>query len=92
MLRWLFFVWALLATVGMLLATPRLFGFGDGPYGDASILFGWASLIGLPAWLIVAALTVARWHHIPRLVKVVQNSPAILSAILYLGVALTWTK
>lgn len=92
MFRWVFFVWALLATIGMLLAAPRLFGFGDGPYGDASILFWWASLIGIPAWLIVAALTVARWRHIPPLIKVVQNIPAVLSALLYFGVVLTWAK
>jgi hypothetical protein len=89
MVRWLFFVWALLATVGMLLAALRLFGFGNGPYGDASILFGWAALIGMPAGLIVAALTIAQSRHISRLVVAVQNSPAVLSAILYVGVALT---
>jgi hypothetical protein len=71
----------------MVLATPRLLGFGDGPYGDAALLFGWAALFGLPGWLIVAALTVARWNYIPRGVKVIQNSPAILSGVLYAGMA-----
>jgi hypothetical protein len=92
MLRWVFFSWALLATVGMIVATPRLLGFGEGPYGDAALVFGWASLFGLPGWLIVAALTFARWSHIPRRIKAIQNTPAILSALLYVGITLIWSR
>ena len=92
MLRWFFFVWALLATIEMLLASPRLLGFGDGPFGDAAIVFGLASLFGLPGWLIVAALTIARWSHIPWHIKAIQNSPAIVSGVLYAGATLVSVK
>ena len=92
MLRWFFFAWAVLATIGMLLAAPRLLGFGDGPYGDASILLGWACLFGIPGWLTVAALTIARWSHIPVHVKALQNSPAVLSGVLYAVISYVWAK
>ena len=78
--------------VMMLLAVPRLLGFGEGPFGDATIVFGLASLFGLLGWLNVAALTIARWAHIPTHIKLIQNSPAALSAITYALVALTQAK
>jgi hypothetical protein len=90
--RWVFFTWGLVATLIMVVTVPRIFGFGDGPYKDAVVLFTFASLVGLPGWLIVAALTVARWRHIPARLVALQNSPAIVGGILYAAVSLKWAR
>lgn len=89
MLRWLFFVWALLWTCAIAVtALPCLLGLGSAPSGDSSILFGWSAILGLPGWLVVAALTAYRWKQIPAHIKVIQNAPAALSAVMYLGIKL----
>jgi hypothetical protein len=87
--RWLFFGWALLATIGMFVASTRMLEFVGGWYKDAPILFGWASILGAPAWITIGVFSAVRWRHIPLVVKVVQNFPALLGAILYVVVVLS---
>ena len=69
-------------------AVPALFA--SGLSGDASIVFWAISMLGLPAWLIVAGLSLARRLKYRRSVVVVQNAPAILAAIVYAAVHIQW--
>ena len=83
------FIWALGATSWLAyVAVPGLVGAGVS--GDASIVFWLVSMIGLPGWLIVAGLTVARWRSTPKAKVAWLNGPGVLAAIIYAAVQLQW--
>lgn len=85
----LFFVWALGATCWLAyVAIPGLLS--SGLSGDASIAFWLISMIGLPGWLIVAGLTIARWRNTPNANVALLNVPAVLAAIIYAAVNFQW--
>jgi hypothetical protein len=85
----LFFIWALGATSWLaFVAAPGLLAAGLS--GDASIVFWLISMIGLPGWLIVAGLTVARWRSTPKAKVAWMNGPGVLAAIIYAAVQLQW--
>ena len=85
---WLFWIWGV-AALGLMAAVegPPLFGFGD-VGGDNSIVFGLAGLAGIPAWLILLALSATRWKIQSRTRSLLQNAPALGAAALF--VALQW--
>jgi hypothetical protein len=85
----LFFFWALTASVLMALAAIPAFMKG-GLSGDASIVFGFVSLAGIPAWLIVAGLTISRWRSTSGSMVTLHNAPAALAVILYAVAQLQW--
>lgn len=88
---WIFFAWALI--VSALMAAVGIPAFVSGGLsGDASIVFGLLSLLGIPAWLIVAALTVNRWRATPWRKSVLFNAPAIAAAVLYGVAKMQWTS
>ena len=82
-LRWIFFVWGTIAAALMALALAQNYGFVVGSRGDAAIGFALFTLIGLPAWLIVAALTVYRWKDISGKMVAIQNAPAFVAAVMF---------
>jgi hypothetical protein len=43
------------------------------------------ALAGIPAWLIVAVLTIKRWRNISKRKAVLYNLPALVSAALYVA-------
>jgi hypothetical protein len=85
----LLFLWALTALMLMALAAIPAFLKG-GLSGDASIVFGFVSLAGIPAWLIVAALAISRWRSTSRNMVALHNAPAVLAIILYGVAQLQW--
>jgi hypothetical protein len=85
----LFFLWALGATSWLAyVAVPGLLS--SGLSGDASIVFWLISMIGLPGWLIVAGLTIARWRRTQATKIALLNVPGVLAAIIYAAVHLQW--
>ena len=88
---WLFFAWALIVSALMAVIAIPAFASG-GLSGDASIVFGLLSLLGIPAWLIVAALTVKRWRATSWRKSVLFNVPAIAAAVLYGVARIQWTS
>ena len=85
----LFFIWAFGATSWLaFVAVPGLLAAGLS--GDASVVFWLISMIGLPGWLIVAGLTVARWRGTPKAKVALLNGPGVLAAIIYAAVQWQW--
>jgi hypothetical protein len=87
---WLFWLWGA-GAVGLMAVAEGLplLGFGD-LGGDNSIVFTLAALAGIPAWLILVALTLTRWRVQSHAKSLVQNAPAVVAAALFLAVQWRW--
>ena len=87
------FAWSATATVLVVLASIEyneiLWGSGA---ADASIMLWAAALLGLPAWLSIAALTVKRWGQTSKLIATAMNVPAIIGSVIYGANYLGWMK
>lgn len=83
MFRWFAFAWALGATILMAVSGATLLGFLAGPHKDAGVVLWLALFAGLPAWLIVLALTATRWHESSRKLVAIQNAPAICAMLIF---------
>lgn len=85
----LFFLWGLVATLGMLLVVlPGIYT--GGVSDDAGMVFSLSALGGIPAWLIVAALTAMRWRRSSTNMVVLYNTPGVAAAVLWAMVRFQW--
>ena len=85
----LFFVWGLIATVGMLVVV--LLGIYSGSVSDDAIMvLSFSGLGGIPAWLIVAALTAVRWRRSSTRMALLYNAPGVVAAALWAVVRFGW--
>lgn len=92
MLRWIMFAWASLAALIMAALFLSAAATSSRVMGDNSIVFGFVSLLGLPAWLVIAALTVIGWNRISRRVLAIQNVPAVVALAAFCGVQVQWAR
>ena len=76
--------WSVIATVLVAMASAEYNGllWGQGS-SEASILLWVAILIGAPAWLSVAVLTIKRSRETSKILSAIQNAPAIIGAIIF---------
>jgi hypothetical protein len=82
---WLFWIWGVAALVELgIAAVPRLVGWAA-PGGDSAIVGFFALVVGLPAWLVLAALTITRWRRQSRARSFIQVAPTILAAVVVLA-------
>lgn len=87
--RWIFFAWASIAAALLTLASIDIVGLTSDPRGDDFIVFGLSGLGGLPAFLIVAALTAYNWRSTSRLIALIQNAPAAVCILIFVILHLT---
>jgi hypothetical protein len=92
MVRWIFFAWGTVAAFVMAAILIAAATSSTRVTGDQSIIFGMVSLLGIPAWLIVAALTITGWRRLSHGVLAIQNSPALVAVIAFVVVQVQWAR
>ena len=87
---WLFWVWGVAALLQLgIAAVPALLGWGAAR-GDNVIVGFFALVVGLPAWLILVALTFTRWRTQSRVKSTIQITPAVVAAVIVVTDYLRW--
>jgi hypothetical protein len=87
-LRWVLFAWAVIASTIMLIISLAALFSGNPISGDNSIVFGLISLVGLPAWLILVALSIYNWRATKQSILVIHLSPVFVAVLTYVLVVM----